>query len=349
MRSATAIRWTVWGLSAVLSAGLGACKDNALPVDSRDAAAVDTGSHPTDVAAEVKADVPIDRGQDLPPTDVVVVNPLCQGVPPTANTSDPYVVANFDNANDSTFSPFGSGEPISGGTYTSGGVQQDFSGQNWRLAGTVASGDEHFGIYWTCSLPTAGGGCTLDTSRFRGMRFTVKGNVGPDHAMSFSLGRAENDPSVANAGCGSCTVPATSDAAVGDYCRGPRVMYNVPDDGQPHTITVLWTDFTDGSPHASIDPHQLTGMLWIFHPPATTDGGASDAGDAGSDGPMSMPDADATDAPASTTDGATDAPASTGDAATDAGDNDAGASDALPPGQGYSVDITVDDIQLVPY
>ena len=98
-------------------------------------------------------------------------------------------------------------------------------------------------------------------------RIKVKGYAGPDHQMTLSLGRAENDTNSQNAMCGNCVVPAGSDASAADYCRGPRTNFTVPADGSETTVTLYWTDFHDGSPHDSIDPHQVTGILWLFHRP----------------------------------------------------------------------------------
>jgi hypothetical protein len=343
MRSATASRSRVWGSAILLAGTLAACGTDGPTRDGSSAdAAVDRGDATVapeagdarvDAPADARGDAPVDAPPDLPPVDVI--NLLCQGISPTFNYADPYVVANFDGLNDQTFSPYGVGEPISGGTYLSDGITPDYSGMNWNLTGNVA-GAGHFGVYWTCSSSIAGsGGCTLDVSRFKGIRFKIKGDVGPDHAMTLSLGRAENDLMGANAMCGSCVVPSTSDAAVGDYCRGPRYDFAVPADGSEKVVTVLWTDFDNGSPHASIDPHQITGMLWIFHPLATPDGGVggltSDAG--GGDAVLSI-------------DAAADADASDGSADSDAGD--ARSADALPP-LGYPINVTIDDIEFVPF
>jgi hypothetical protein len=327
------------GCAALLGAGLAACgTDHPVPVDAHlDTLSGDALMSDVRQSSDVRSDARIDVGQDLPPVDVP--NLLCEGVQPTMDFSTPYVVANFDTGSNQAFSPFGSGDPVSGNTYISSGVIEDFGTSDWHLTGTVA-GDEHFGISWGCSLPSTGGGCTLDTSRFKGIRFKVKGNVGPDNAMTLSLGRAENDPQPVNAGCGTCVVPTDSDASTSDYCRGPRVVF--PVGPTERTVTILWTDFADGSPHASIDPHQLTGILWIFHPPV-----ASDSADGGADA------GDVSDA--ATTDSSTAADAGTGidpDGGVMIVDGDAStgtSSDGSVAGPSYPVDVTIDDIELVPF
>jgi hypothetical protein len=280
--------------------------------------------------------VRVDVLRDTTPPPMDVQNPLCQGVSPTTDYGDPYVIADFNGGTDQTFAAFGNGM-VSGGTYPGIGTGYPFtdvSGLNWHITGTVGPMDDaHFGIYWLCTLTNASGGCLLDVSRFKGISFKVKGYAGPDHQITLSLGRGENDPSVANAGCGSCVLPAGSDAAIGDYCRGPRTNFTVPADGSETTVTLVWTDFHGGSPHDSIDPHQVTGILWILHNPVVPDGGS----DSGTDAPV--------DAPVSTDDGS--AMCSDDGGACEAG-ADGGADDAST-GPGYNADITIDDITLVPF
>ena len=190
--------------------------------------------------------------RDVPPAPVDVQNPLCAGVSPTTDFSDPYVITDFNMGNDQTFSAFGSGA-VSGGTYPAVGTGYPFtdvSGHNWHITGTVGPRDDaHFGIYWLCTLPNASGGCMLDVSRFKGISFKVKGYAGPDHQMTLSLGRAQNDTNSQNAMCGNCVLPAGSDASAGNYCRGPRAIFTVPADGSETTVTLLWTDFHGGSPY----------------------------------------------------------------------------------------------------
>jgi hypothetical protein len=330
---------------ALLALGISACgssnKPNVEPV-------VDAGGDvKSDAASDTRADVRADVARDVPPAPVDVQNPLCAGVSPTTDYSDPYVIADFEMGNDQTFSAFGSGS-ISGGTYPAVGTGYPFtdvSGLNWHITGTVGPTDDaHFGIYWLCTLPTASGGCLLDVSRFKGISFKVKGYAGPDHQMTLSLGRAENDTNSQNAMCGSCVVPAGSDASAGDYCRGPRTTFTVPADGSETTVTLLWTDFHGGSPHDSLDPHQVTGILWVFRDPAVPDGGTGNDGgtDAPVDAPMSTDDGSASDAGLCSHDGGmceAGAPAT--------GSDDAG-SDAST-GPGYNADITIDDITLVPF
>ena len=321
------------GAVALLALGISACASSSgKPNPVVDAGPVDTGTV-TDVRPDIKPDV----RPDLPPVDLGM--PLCDGTEPTDDFLHPYVIMDFNDGSGTPFmGPHSNGLVGQGGTYTTdpGYPVSDFSGNNWHLTGTVGPTDNaHFGIYWQCILPNAGGGCTLDVSRFKGISFKVKGNAGPDHQMTLSLGRAQNDTNLQNAGCGSCTLPAGSDASTDNYCVGPRVLFTVPADGSEATVTALWTDFHGGSPYDSIDPHQITGILWIFHSPAAPDGGAGN--DGGVDAPVSS------DAGLCSDDGGM---CEAG--APEAGSDGGSASDASS-GPGYNADITIDDITLVPF
>ena len=336
---------------ALLTVAIAACgsSNNAKP----DTGVTPDASGKSDAAGDARADVRVDAVRDTTPPPQDVQNPLCQGISPTTDFSDPYVIADFDMGNDQTFAQFGSGT-VSGGTYPAVGTGYPFtdvSGFNWHISGTVGPTDDaHFGIYWLCTLSNASGGCLLDVSRFKGISFKIKGNAGPDNQMTLSLGRAENDTNAQNAMCGSCVVPASSDASAGDYCRGPRTTFTVPADCSETTVTLLWTDFHGGSPHDSLDPHQVTGILWVFHDPAAPDGGTGNDGgtDAPADAPMSTGDGSASDAGMCSDDGGVCEAGAPGPGSGGTGSDDGGADDASS-GPGYNADITIDDITLVPF
>jgi hypothetical protein len=221
-----------------------------------------------------------DGGMDAP-SSTDAPNPLCQGVTPAFDydTSGDAIVANFD-VGSFAFGSVATNFTASGGTYATSDLTEDFSNASWHLTGTVGATTELMGLWWQCTTPAATGGCDLDLSRFKGIRFTVKGNAGPDHALWFTLGRAQNDPNAKNAMCGSCDLPA--DASEEGHCVGPGLDIAVPANGDTATVTVLWTDFHSGIPFDSIDPHQITGIQWRFHAPPGLDGGVVDGG--GADG-----------------------------------------------------------------
>ena len=144
---------------ALLALGISACGSSDKP---KLEPGKDAGSDAkSDTAGDTRADVKPDVARDVPPAPVDVQNPLCSGVSPTTDFSDPYVIADFETATDQTFAPFGTGM-VSGGTYPALGTGYPFtdtSGLNWHISGTVGPTDDaHFGIYWQCTLPTASGG-----------------------------------------------------------------------------------------------------------------------------------------------------------------------------------------------
>ncbi len=257
----------------------------------------DTGPKP-----DVQPDVKIDKGpSDVPDTH----GSICTGVAPTDA-----LISDFSMQNNSTFGV--PPAPITGGTYVKAASldPEDFTASNWHISGTVAGHTDFFGIYWNCAA-AASTGCTLDASQWAGISFTIKGNVGPDNAIGFTMGRAEDDVESLNANCGTCVAPA--DAAADDACRGPRTTVTVPSDGTTvKTVTLMWADLVGGSPQASIDPHQLTGILWFFHDPAASTDGGTTSTDGGADGGVDAP-----------SDGSSSS--------------------------GYHVDFVIDDVKFVPF
>jgi hypothetical protein len=301
MRSQRALPFIGCGSLGLLALLIGGCSSNSAKPDggSTDAPVTevhaDTGNSDVKDSAPDRTDTGSDRGPSTPdigPADHVDTNgSICTGVAPTAS-----LIADFDGVNNAAFGTFGA-DPLVGGTYVNltSSLTEDFSNQNWHLVGTVFGHQDFFGLYWNCTA-AASGGCTMDASQFSGIQFDIKGNVGPSHTLNFTLGRAENDTATANAMCGSCVAPADA-SSTESACRGPRIVLNVPlttsatDAGTATTVTLHWADLSGGVPNASVDPHQLTGILWFFtDPPAAdggtaTDAGSTDAGDASTDGP----------------------------------------------------------------
>jgi hypothetical protein len=281
----------------------------------------------------------------------------CSGITPDytgitdAGCPAPYTIADFSSEPPYVFGMWGSA--ITGGRYANGALTDtiDAVAGRWNLTGTI-DGVIGFGLWWLCS---SGGGpvlpCTIDLSRYRGIEITLKGNVGPSGKMGVSLGRAENDVPKAD-GCGTC---GGSDGGVdgGNPCTGPRVEFEVPNDGADHTVVLTWDMFSGGRPNERLDPHQLTGWFFYFTPPAMpdADGGVADASPADAA-------ADAAADVATDPDGSTDAPfdpdaAVTADAAADSHGIDAlidGAVNAdAAPRPSYNASISIDSIRLVCY
>jgi hypothetical protein len=289
------------------------------PTDARD------GGTSSDTPADMGSQ---DRAMDVAPVDMGMP-PLCAPVAPATDTTIPYVVGDFSGGGATVWG----GQFISGGTYTfqDAPITPDYSQNTWHLTGTITAPSPAnpspptpgFGLYFQCALPPGVQGCLLDASGYKGIQFKVSagtltdaglvGGVGPTGTITVSLGRAQNDePNIHGQLCGSC-VPGDAGP---DSCKGPQAIVAVPSDGSTATVTLLWTDFHDGSPSDSIDPHQITGLVWILHQLPGPDGGFPSMDGGGDDG------------------GIADAAAGSGD--------DAGVAS-------YIADITIDDIVFVPY
>jgi hypothetical protein len=171
------------------------------------------------------------------------------------------LIADFGTFSNATFGSFGI-DNVTGGTYVSGQdtyLMEDFGGANWHLTGVAYGQQSYFGLYWNCAN-APGSGCTLDVSRYTGIQFTIKGNVGPDHQLGFSVGRREDDTATENAQCGTCVATSTPTSV---DCHGPRK-----------------TDLTGGKPIDSLTATvPITGIIWFFHDLGADAGsGCADAG-----------------------------------------------------------------------
>lgn len=301
------------GFLALVIAGCGSSKGNndaAVTNDSATEAHGDTSiSDANDTATDKGPDLAVDRPSIDVARDVVDSSgSICLG-PSTVPVSA--LIADFESGTSVAFGTLGL-DPIVGGTYAVD-VQEDFGDQSWHIVGDVHGQQNFFGLYWMCAAAPRGG-CTMDASKYAGIQFTIKGYVGPSRTITFTMGRAENDTAGENAMCGTCVAPADA-ATREDACHGPRKVLTLPANPMtPMTVTLLWTDLVGGSPKDSIDPHQLTGILWYFTNAPAGDGGAVDAG---------LPDA------AGLLDGSAD-----------------GASTGAPT---YPADVTLDDIKFVPF
>jgi hypothetical protein len=298
-------------------AACGSSKSNTDAAVDNDGAAdihADTsGPDVKDTAIERGPDVATDRGStDVARDTVDSSGSLCMG-PSTVPTSA--LIADFEGADHTAFGTFGT-DPVIGGTYVNPAedVQEDFTLLNWHITGNIFGQQDFFGLYWNCSGAPSGG-CTMDASAYAGIQFTIMGNVGPSRTITFTMGRAEDDTPSENAMCGTCVVPADA-ATHEDACHGPRKVLTLPANATtPMTVALRWADLVGGSPKSSIDPHQLTGILWYFTNAPPADGGTADAG-------------------------AGDAGDAAGDAASEGGSTGA---------PSYAVDLTIDDIKFIPF
>jgi hypothetical protein len=171
---------------------------------------------------------------------------------------------------------------FSGGTYVypTGGaypVTSDISGNNWHISGEI--GDySGFGLYFGGTFAPETRACTVvDMSAYDGIQFTVSGSVAMGNMLTMSVAIARNNVShvwlntvampppnpPAERNAGRC-IPASTNQFDGS-CASPSTTVAVTAD--PTTITLLWSDFTNGLPDAAINPEEITGIAWAFPAP----------------------------------------------------------------------------------
>lgn len=99
--------------------------------------------------------------------------------------------------------------------------------------------------------------CTVNLSAYQGLSFTIWGDVGSTGNLTVSVNTSEDSvPNQCNTNVGTC------DSTLGN-CTSPSKVIAVPaTPGAP--IVVKWTDFTDGSPFAGVNPTQIVGINWSF-------------------------------------------------------------------------------------
>ncbi len=146
---------------------------------------------------------------------------------------------------------FGSTMKLMGGEYvypTSGSypLTSDVSQSNWHITGTV--GDwSGFGLYFD--------GCNrVDASTYQGISFTISGSIGQTNQVA--LGVSTLNDSIAatwinthggnSSGPGRC-IPTSGTGQYSEQgCSNPSKT--IPVTATPTKVSVLWTDFTGGSP-----------------------------------------------------------------------------------------------------
>ena len=158
---------------------------------------------------------------------------------------------------------FGSWGGLTGGEYVyPAAITSDVSQSNWHISGTV--GDySGFGLYFdNCNR--------LDVSMYKGLSFNISGSMGSNQ-LTLSVGTL-NDTSAAgwiNTHGGNTTDPGrcVPTSGTGQYseegCSSPTKTIAVTD--TPTMVTVLWTDFTGGSPEANVaTPGDITHISWTL-------------------------------------------------------------------------------------
>jgi len=119
----------------------------------------------------------------------------------------------------------------------------------WNVTGTVGTWSG-FGLWFAP--------CMVDLSVYKGISITIWGEVGDTHRVTLNANTSENSPpDKCLTNVGTC-----SGGAAG--CRSASVELEVPSiPGTP--VTVLWSDFANGLPHAGVNPTQITGLNFALN------------------------------------------------------------------------------------
>jgi hypothetical protein len=172
---------------------------------------------------------------------------------------------------------------FSGGTFiypTTGSypLTSDVTKSNWHVSGTV--GDySGLGLFFSGVNPAtaATGGCgKLDASAFKGVQFTISGNIPMGNVVSLNVGTAGDD--VASTWLNAHKTVATDPdkepnfgrcmPAVSQYdttCGSPSKA--VPVTATPTVVKVLWAELVGGKPEATVNPTEITFISWVLPSP----------------------------------------------------------------------------------
>jgi alpha-L-fucosidase len=191
---------------------------------------------------------------------------LCP-LPATPLITDFTFAAPDGGTTDTTGVHFGSSGSLSGGEYvypTSGSspITSDVSLSNWHITGTV--GDySGFGLYFD--------GCNrIDASKYKGISFKISGSMGGNQ---LTLGVSTLNDAIAsgwiNTHGGNSTDPGRCIpfSGTGQYseqgCSTPTKTIAVT--STETVVNVLWSDFTGGTPEASVvTPAEITSISWTL-------------------------------------------------------------------------------------
>ncbi|MET0412205.1 MAG: hypothetical protein ABW217_12965 [Polyangiaceae bacterium] len=146
-------------------------------------------------------------------------------------------------------------------------LSSDMSSGEWHMSGNIGT-YTGFGLYFS--------NCTrIDASAFAGISFTIRGNVAMGGAITLQVSTSEDEIShlwlnsqpappspAATANSGRC-LPAMNQ--YDGTCAIPT--FSVPITPSATTIEVRWADLTGGSPSASVNPSEITGISWILPNP----------------------------------------------------------------------------------
>ena len=150
-----------------------------------------------------------------------------------------------------------------------------FTADRWMSPGNVDGGVY---VYPEPLMPTAGdyfgfddnvkdytgmgvwfSGC-IDSSKFRGVRLTISGDVGMTGKVQFYFISNRDKEVVEENSVGACVPDDPNDPW--QNCRPPVVTLQVT--AEPTTLSIPWTAFKDGLPSATTDGSDLIALQWSF-------------------------------------------------------------------------------------
>jgi hypothetical protein len=143
---------------------------------------------------------------------------------------------------------------------------------NWHLTGTV--GDySGFGFYFQSGSTACN---VINATGFKGISFSISGTV-QGQSLTFEVDTMNDTIKPAwlstHGGTPGATDPGACDpggtASTTQYsqsvCTEPTI--SIPVTSTPTTVSVLWSQFTDGKTAPSPDPSEITGIRWTLPVP----------------------------------------------------------------------------------
>jgi hypothetical protein len=164
------------------------------------------------------------------------------------------------------------GSTFAGGTFQfPDAITSDFSMDNWHVSGMVTDYAAFALFFQDCN--------EVDASMFKGISFTVKGTIPSPmtpNTLNFQVGTAADDISTewlsTHVDAGAATMPTfgrctpTSSNQYDGSCGSPS--FTVPVTDTATKISIMWADLKGGKPTATVDPHEITSVIWGIPAPA---------------------------------------------------------------------------------
>jgi hypothetical protein len=135
-------------------------------------------------------------------------------------------------------------------------LTQTISAHSWHVTGAIGNAAGDYAGFGLWLEP-----CMADFSAYGGISFTISGTTDSTRTLKVVVQTSSNSAHAASScksNVGTCV------ATDGGSCTDASVTVTLSDTAT--TVTLHWTDFTGGSPNASPNPAEITGIQ--FQPPA---------------------------------------------------------------------------------